>query len=219
MMAAPALVADCVGAMQSAVSIPVTVKCRIGVDDQDPNESLFAFVDAVAGAGCEVFIVHARKAWLEGLSPKENREVPPLDYALVRRLKKERPRLTVILNGGIDSVSAAAAHLEEFDGVMLGRAAYGEPAILAGVDRKIFGDNSPAPDLGEVVSEMSAYVKREAKSGTSPHHIVRHMLGLYHGKPGARTWRRMLSENGAATPPDILDRAAEAMRMKAPELV
>ncbi len=219
LMATPSLVADCVGAMRSAVSIPVTVKCRIGVDEQNPNESLFAFIDTVAGAGCEVFIVHARKAWLEGLSPKENREIPPLDYPLVRRLKIEKPDLTIVLNGGIASIDAAAAHLEEFDGVMLGRAAYGEPAILGEVDRKIFGDSSRAPDPGEVVSEMSAYVKREAKSGTSPHHIVRHMLGLYHGKPGARTWRRMLSENGAATPPDILDRAAEAIRMKAPELV
>lgn len=219
LMKTPALVAECVEAMRGAVNIPVTVKCRIGVDYQDPEESLFAFVDEVAKTGCEVFIVHARKAWLEGLSPKENREIPPLDYALVRRLKKERPDLTVILNGGIQSIDAAKAHLEVFDGVMLGRAAYGEPAILADVDRRIFGATSPPPDFDGVVRDMSRYVERMAKAGVSPHHAVRHMLGFYHGKPGARAWRRMLSEKGAATPPDILDRALEVLRTKATELV
>lgn len=219
LMKAPMLVADGVAAMRAAVKIPVTVKCRIGVDDQDPEDSLFTLIDAVAKTGCGIFIVHARKAWLDGLSPKENREIPPLDYALVRRLKIERPQLTIILNGGIETIDAAAAHLQSVDGVMLGRAAYGDPAILADVDGKIFGDAAPAPALGDVVREMSGYVKRMAARGTSPHHVVRHMLGLYHGRPGARAWRRMLSEQGAATPPDILDRAVEAICEKAPALV
>ena len=219
LMKTPQLVADCIDAMRNKVVIPVTVKCRIGVDDQDPRESLFALVDTVAAAGCEVFIVHARKAWLEGLSPKENREIPPLDLALVRRLKIERPRLTIVANGGIATIAAAADHLKCCDGVMLGRAAYGEPAMLADVDRVIFGAPAPAPDIGDVVVEMSAYVKRMARAGTAPHHIVRHMLGLYHGRAGAKRWRRMLSEQGAATPADILDRAAGAVRVKAPELV
>jgi tRNA-dihydrouridine synthase A len=216
LMKTPLLVADCVAAMRAAVRIPVTVKCRIGVDDQDPEQSLYALIDAVAGAGCEVFTVHARKAWLQGLSPKENREVPPLDYDLVARLKRDRPALTIIVNGGVATLDAAIAHLHRFDGVMMGRAAYGEPAILAEVDRRIFGEPAPDREIGAVVREMSAYVKRAARQGTSPHHVVRHMLGLYHGKPGARLWRRMLSERGAATPPDILDRALEAMARPAP---
>jgi tRNA-dihydrouridine synthase A len=218
-MKTPMLVADCVAAMRAAVNIPVTVKCRIGVDDQGAEESLFTLVDLVSKTGCDIFIVHARKAWLDGLSPKENREIPPLDYPLVRRLKKERPHLTIILNGGIETIAAAAAHLESVDGVMLGRAAYGAPAILADVDIRIFGDVSPPPRLDDVVGEMSAYVKRMAAQGVSPHHIVRHMLGLYHGRPGARAWRRVLSEQGAATPADILDRAAEMVSDKAPALV
>lgn len=218
LMKTPALVAECAAAMSKAVKIPVTVKCRIGVDDQDPEASLFALADAVAATGCAVFVVHARKAWLDGLSPKENRDVPPLDYELVRRLKIERPRLAVVLNGGITTIDAAAEHLKSFDGVMLGRAAYGEPAILAGVDQRIFGDRAPRPDIDEVVREMSAYVKRMARTGTAPHHVVRHMLGLFHAKPGARTWRRMLSERGAATPADILDRALCAVTSRAVEL-
>lgn len=219
LMKTPALVAECVAAMREGVGVPVTVKCRIGVDDQDPAESLFTFVDAVASAGCAVFIVHARKAWLEGLSPKENREIPPLDYALVRRLKTLRPALTIVLNGGIASIDAAEAHLRTFDGVMLGRAAYGEPAMLADVDARIFGETAPPPAIEDVVRAMSSYVKRAAQRGTSPHHIVHHMLGLYHGRPGARAWRRMLSVEGAATPADILDRALEALSSKAPALV
>ncbi len=216
LMKSPALVADCVAAMKAAVKIPVTVKCRIGVDEQDPAESLFMFIDAVSAAGCDVFVVHARKAWLQGLSPKENREIPPLDYALVRRLKAERPRLTIVINGGIASIDAAAEHLKTVDGVMLGRAAYGAPAILADVDRRFFGDPSPPPALEDVVADMSLYVKDIAKRGTSPHHVVRHMLGLFHGRAGARQWRRMLSEQGAATPADILDRAADAVAAKSP---
>jgi tRNA-dihydrouridine synthase A len=215
LMKTPELVAEGVSAMRAAVTIPVTVKCRLGVDDQDPEESLNGFVDRVAAAGCGIFIVHARKAWLDGLSPKENREIPPLDYALVRRLKIARPDLTVVLNGGILSLDAALSHLDAVDGVMLGRAAYGEPAILADVDRRIFNDPSPSPMIEAVIREMSDYVKREAAKGVPPHHVVRHMLGLYHGRPGARAWRRMLSENGASTASDVLDRALEAMREKA----
>ncbi len=212
LMETPALVAAGVAAMISAVRIPVTVKCRIGVDDQDPDESLFGFVDAVAAAGCRVFIVHARKAWLEGLSPKENREIPPLDYAIVRRLKKERPRLTIVLNGGLASVTQALEESAGVDGVMLGRAAYGEPAILADVDRLFFGDPSPPPALDDVAAAMSVYVRRAASAGVKPHHIVRHMLGLYHGRRGARQWRRLLSQRGAATAPSVLDEAIAVMR-------
>jgi tRNA-dihydrouridine synthase A len=212
LMNAPDLVADGVAAMRSAVKIPVTVKCRIGVDDQDPNESLFGFIDKVAAAGCDVFIVHARKAWLEGLSPKENREIPPLDYKIVRKLKAERPDLSVILNGGLFSIEQALAELEGVDGVMLGRAAYSEPAILADVDRVFFGGGAPGPALETVVEAMSDYVKRGANRGVKPHHVVRHMLGLYHGRPGARLWRRMLSEQGASAAASVLDDAAAAMR-------
>jgi tRNA-dihydrouridine synthase A len=211
LMKTPALVADCVAAMRAAVSVPVTVKCRIGVDDQDPEESLFGFVKEVAASGCDVFIVHARKAWLQGLSPKENREIPPLEYDLVRRLKMSRPDLTIVLNGGLLSVAHALEESHGVDGVMLGRAAYGEPAILADVDRLFFGEEASAPALPGVVSAMSDYVKRAAADGVRPHHVVRHMLGLFHGKAGARTWRRLLSQQGAGTPPDILDAALGAI--------
>jgi tRNA-dihydrouridine synthase A len=212
LMKTPGLVADGVAAMRAAVRVPVTVKCRIGVDDQDPDESLFAFVDAVSAAGCAVFIVHARKAWLEGLSPKENREIPPLDYAIVRRLKAARPDLTVVLNGGLVSVARAFAETHSVDGVMLGRAAYGEPAILGEVDAVFFGDPGPPPTLEAVAAAMSVYVKESAAAGVKPHHVVRHMLGLYHGRPGARLWRRLLSQRGASAPPTVLDEALAAMR-------
>lgn len=211
LMRTPLLVADCVAAMRAAVSIPVTVKCRIGVDDQDPNESLFDFVEKVAAAGATVFIVHARKAWLEGLSPKENREIPPLDYEIVRRLKIKRPDLTVVLNGGLACPAHALEESRGVDGVMLGRAAYGEPAILADVDRLFFGDHASPPAPDDVVRTMSDYVKRMAPAGVKPHHIVRHMLGLYHGRSGARAWRRMLSQQGAGTPASILDDALAAL--------
>lgn len=211
LMKTPGLVADCVAAMRGAVSIPVTVKCRIGVDDQNPDEVLPAFIEEVARAGCEVFIVHARKAWLEGLSPKENREIPPLDYDVVRRLARVRPDLTVVLNGGIGSLDEAEALLEEFDGVMLGRAAYGEPYILAEVDQRLFGE-AVAPSSREAVAEaILPYVRRMAAAGVRPHHIVRHMLGLFHGAPGARAWRRALSEEGASAGPEIIERALDAL--------
>ena len=211
LMKTPALVADGVAAMRAAVKIPVTVKCRIGVDDQDPEESLFGFVETVAATGCGVFIVHARKAWLEGLSPKENRTIPPLDYDLVRRLKAARPDLVIILNGGIETVAESVGHLENFDGVMLGRAAYGAPYLLSGVDAAIFGETSAPPPREAVVAAMSDYVKRQHRAGVRPHAVTRHMLGLYHGAPGARAWRRFLSENAPAGRADLLDRALDAI--------
>ena len=212
LMKEPALVADCIAAMRKAVAIPVTVKCRIGVDDQDPEESLFSFVDTVASAGCDIFIVHARKAWLEGLSPKENRTIPPLDYDLVARLKRERPELSIILNGGIESVRDAQIHLGAFDGVMLGRAAYGQPYILSTVDCDLFDDDAPTRSREEVVLAMSTYLKQKFELGVRPHSITRHMIGLYHGERGARGWRRFLTENARHNDPTILDRAADELR-------
>jgi tRNA-dihydrouridine synthase A len=211
LMRTPALVGDCVAAMAAAVRVPVTVKCRIGVDDQDPQVALPALVDAVAAAGCRVIIVHARKAWLQGLSPKENREVPPLDYGLVAQLAAARPDLSIILNGGIADLDAAARLSPGYAGVMLGRAAYDRPGILADVDRRLFGENF-SPDIDAVIDQMTDYIRREAREGVPPNAIVRHMLGLFAGSQGARLWRRMLSEQGAKTSPDILLRARNAMR-------
>ncbi len=212
LMKEPALVADCVAAMSDAVDIPVTVKCRIGIDDQDPEEALPALIDASAEAGCTIFIVHARKAWLEGLSPKENRTVPPLDYDLAARLKKNRPDLTIVLNGGIETLGDAARLMHDFDGVMLGRAAYGAPFLLADVDAQVFGEPRARVSREAVVEQMSEYVKRQFEGGVRPHSVTRHMLGLYHGAPGARLWRRFLSENAPSARGDILDMALEQMR-------
>jgi len=212
LMKTPALVAEGVFAMRAKVRMPVTVKCRLGVDDQDPTESLFGFIETVAAAGCRVFIVHARKAWLDGLSPQQNREIPPLDYEIVRRLKNARPDLAIVLNGGLATIGQALAESAGVDGVMLGRAAYAQPGILADVDREFFGDQAAAPVVDDVVEAMSAYVWRSADDGVRPHHVVRHMLGLYHGQPGARLWRRLLSQQGAATAPSVLDEALAAMR-------
>jgi len=196
LMAEPALVADCVAAMQAAVSLPVTVKCRIGIDDQDAEDALDTFVGTVAAAGCATFIVHARKAWLEGLSPRENRDVPPLDHARVHRLKARRPDLCIVLNGGIGSLDEAEAHLAHVDGVMMGRAAYQSPWRLAEVDGRLFGDKRPAPEPVEIVQRMIPYIERELARGTRLHRITRHMTGLFQGVPGARAWRRNLSEEG-----------------------
>ncbi len=212
LMKAPALVADCVAAMNDAVNIPVTVKCRIGVDDQDSEEALPALVDACAEAGCRIFIVHARKAWLEGLSPKENRTIPPLDYGLIRKLKERRPDLTIVLNGGVETLAEAATHLHDVDGVMLGRSAYGAPFLLADVDEMIFGDAPASVTRETVIAAMSGYVKDAFERGVRPHSITRHMLGLYHGAPGARVWRRFLSESAPSARGDILDRALDEMR-------
>ena len=194
LMAEPRLVADSVKAMLDAVDIPVTVKHRVGVDQQEDYGFVSDFVGAVAEAGCRVFIVHARSAWLKGLSPKENREVPPLRYEIVRRLKADFPSLVFVLNGGLASLDAAQAELAHIDGVMLGRAAYHDPWLLADVDRRLFGDEGPVASRDEVIARMTAYLHREAARGTSPRHVVRHVLGLYQGVRGARQWRRELSD-------------------------
>ncbi|MEO1240375.1 MAG: tRNA dihydrouridine(20/20a) synthase DusA [Pseudomonadota bacterium] len=212
LMKEPDLVRDCVAAMRSVVNIPVTVKCRIGVDDQEPSEALFRLVETVAGAGCDVFIVHARKAWLDGLSPKENRTIPPLDYDLVRRVKLAHPGLTIILNGGIETIEDATSLISDFDGVMLGRAAYGAPYLLSRVDAEIFGEMRQSTLREEAVAQMSIYLKGQFINGVRPHSITRHMLGLFHGAPGARAWRRFISENAPLARDDILDRALDAMR-------
>jgi tRNA-dihydrouridine synthase A len=193
LMREPRLVAACVAAMRRAVSIPVTVKCRIGVDDQDPEAALRELIDACADAGVTHFAVHARKAWLEGLSPKENRDVPPLDYGLVYRVKRENPHLAVVINGGIATLDEAEAHLAHVDGVMLGRAAYQNPALLAEVDARFFGG---APrHLDDAVAEYAAHVEKALTEGARLAPLVKPMLGLFNGRPGARQFRRHLSEN------------------------
>jgi tRNA-dihydrouridine synthase A len=195
LMREPALVAQCVTAMRAAVNIPITVKCRIGVDDQDPEAALRALIDACAQAGVTVFAVHARKAWLEGLSPKENRDVPPLDYDLVYRVKRERPDLIILVNGGIETLEQADAHLGHVDGVMLGRAAYHNPGLLAQVDARYFG--GPPRDVKTAVEDYCIYVERQLSQGRRLHGLIKPMLGLYNGQPGARLFRRHLSENAA----------------------
>ncbi len=194
LMAEPDLVADCVAAMKAKVRIPVTVKCRIGIDEQDPEASLRRFVDAVAAAGPEVFVVHARKAWLKGLSPKENRDVPPLDYDLVRRVKAERPHLTIVLNGGVKTLDEAKAHLAWADGVMMGRAAYEHPFLLARVDSALFGAADPVASAEEAVAAFLPYVERELAQGAPLIAMTRHILGVFAGRAGARLFRRHLSE-------------------------
>jgi tRNA-dihydrouridine synthase A len=195
LMAEPQLVADCIATMRAAVKIPVTVKCRIGIDEQDPEESLRTFIETVAKAGPDLFIVHARKAWLKGLSPKENRDVPPLDYDLVARVKAERPDLKIVLNGGLPSLEAAAGHLSWADGVMLGRAAYEQPWRLASVDSTIFGEPDPVATRREAIEAYLPYVERELSLGTPLGAITRHILGLFAGQPGGRLFRRHLSEH------------------------
>lgn len=195
LMAEPALVADCVKAMADAVSVPVTVKCRIGIDDQDAEESLDRFIDTVADAGCSSFIVHARKAWLDGLSPKENRDVPPLDHDRVHRLKARRGDLTIIINGGIASLAEAEPHLAHLDGVMLGRASYADPYLLAEVDRRLYGAEGLPPSRADVLDRFMSYVERELARGVRLNAMTRHILGLFHGQPRARAFRRHIAEN------------------------
>ncbi len=196
LMLEPDRVADCIAAMREAVSIPVTVKCRIGVDQSDGYDPLRRFVEKVADGGCRVFIVHARKAWLKGLSPKENRSVPPLRYDLVYRLKRERPDLTVVLNGGVTTLGAAEEHLAAVDGVMIGRAAYHNPYLLAEADRRLFGTRSPPLSREELLARFLPYIRRQLSRGERFWSIGRHLLGLYHGQPGAKRWRRLLTERG-----------------------
>ena len=246
LMAEPRLVADCVAEMRARVAVPVTVKCRIGIDEQDAEADFTAFIERVAEAGCRVFIVHARKAWLKGLSPKENREVPPLDYARVYRLKAARPDLTIVINGGIGTLAEAAEHLQHVDGVMLGRAAYQTPYLLADVDRLVDPDPVPAlsradpvPAMGppiapplpargppnnvprllpaarvpavsraDAVRAMVPYIARHIAAGGRLNNVTRHMLGLYHGRPRGRLFRRYLSESaGTAAGVEALEKA------------
>lgn len=195
LMADPQRVADCVKAMQDGCDLPVTVKHRIGIDDMDSYAEMVDFVAPSANAGCSVFIVHARKAWLKGLSPKENREIPPLNYPWVYRLKQDFPQSTIVINGGIQSLEACRQHLSQVDGVMLGREAYQNPWMLSQVDALLFNDTAPVHSRDQVVQALLPYIEEELSRGTQLHHITRHVLGLYQGVPGARRFRRHLSEH------------------------
>ena len=220
LMREPKLVADCYREMAGAIDIPVTVKCRIGVDEDDARDSLFTFVDTIAEAGCSIFAVHARKAWLKGLSPKENRDIPPLDYDLVAELKAARPHLTITLNGGLATLEDCIHELPRFDGVMLGRAAYQTPALLGEVDETIF-QTGEAVGAHEALAIYRPYMQQQLESGVPLHAMTRHMLGLFAGQPGARGYRRHISEN--ATRPganlQVLDDAAGFVRIAEPEII
>ncbi len=211
LMAEPGLVAHCVAAMVEVVDIPVTVKCRIGIDDHNSFEFLHGFVQKVADAGMASLTVHARVALLEGLTPKENREIPPLNYQRVYQLKEELPRLDIILNGGVKSIDEALQHLTRVDGAMIGRAAFENPYILSEADARIFADPHKVPSRHEIARAMLPYVECNLSSGSRLNHITRHMLGLFHARPGARAWRRYLSENvprlGAG--PEVIEQALE----------
>nr|WP_041523789.1 tRNA dihydrouridine(20/20a) synthase DusA [Gilvimarinus agarilyticus] len=195
LMAEPELVRDCIQAMRDAADIPVTIKHRIGIDDMDDYQGLRDFVAIVAESGCKTFIVHARKAWLQGLSPKENRDIPPLDYSLVARLKAEFPQLEIIVNGGITTLEQCETLLQDVDGVMLGREIYANPYLLAGVDRALFDSAAPTPGRSEVMAQFMDYCELELAKGTRLNQMTRHILGLYQGLPGARRFRRVISEN------------------------
>jgi tRNA-dihydrouridine synthase A len=203
LMAEPKLVADCISAMRHAVRIPVTVKCRIGIDQQDDDADLQNFVETVAAAGCTTFIVHARKAWLDGLSPKENREIPPLNYDRVYRLKASRPDLAIHVNGGIPDVSSSRVHLVHVDGVMLGRAAYHTPWELATVDPLYRNERAPVATRRDAVEAMLPYIAKNVQAGVPLHRITRHMLGLYHAQPGGRVWRHVLSTEACKPGADV----------------
>lgn len=219
LMKDPGLVADCIKAMQDSVDVAVTVKCRIGVDDQEPGEVLPDFLSRVAATGCDRFTIHARKAWLQGLSPKENRDIPPLDYDLVTEMKGLFPALHISINGGITDINTACDLLDRgLDGVMIGRAAYHQPwDILAKVDSQIFGMDTDVPDPVSVALAMKPYIQQHLKQGGRLHQITRHMLGLFAGRPGARHWRRRLSEDGVKNGADesLIDRALDDMRVAA----
>jgi tRNA-dihydrouridine synthase A len=210
LMADPELVRDCISAMSDAVSIPVTVKCRIGINGRDSYEALAGFIETVTQSGCDTFIVHARIAILEGLSPKQNREIPPLQYDTVHRLKRDFPALSISLNGGVQNLEEALPHLSDLDGVMIGRAAYQDPYCLAQADSVIFGD---PPDQHrsrhDIIRLMLPYMEAQCRDGVALHHMTRHILGVFNGLPGARRWRRFLSENayGAQAGPEIVEQA------------
>lgn len=197
LMTEPDLVARCVESMKAACAIPVTVKHRIGVDDMEDYRDLHNFVATVANAGCDTFIVHARKAWLKGLSPKENREVPPLQYDLVARLKQDFPKLTIVINGGITTLVQCEHLLREVDGVMIGREAYHNPYLLAGIDNAIFGASAPLPSRAEIFSKFIEYCEPELEAGTRLHHMSRHILGLYQSQKNARVFRRFITEHAS----------------------
>ena len=221
LMAEPQLVADCVAAMREAVKVPVTVKCRIGIDDQDENEGLDRFVESVAATGCNTFIIHARKAWLKGLSPKENREIPPLNYARVHQLKADFPHLGIILNGGLATLESAMAEMRNLDGVMLGRAAYHAPWLLADVDRLFFDARNPVADRIEAVNCMLPYIQQQLHQGIGLSKMTRHMLGLFHGQPGGRHWRQIISEQGHVPGAgiEVLRRALDAVETQSNRLI
>ncbi|MBY6017995.1 tRNA dihydrouridine(20/20a) synthase DusA [Halomonas denitrificans] len=218
LMAEPQLVADCVKAMQDVVSIPVTVKTRIGIDEQDSYEFLTRFIDTVASAGCDIFTIHARKAWLQGLSPKENREIPELIYDRAYQVKRDFAHLNISVNGGITTLEQCEAHLQHLDGVMVGREAYQNPYMMAEVDQRLYGDDRPVLSRAEVVEQMIPYLERHIANGGRANHVTRHMLGLFNGMPGARQWRRYLAQNahlpgmGAELLADALASMPEAAR-------
>jgi tRNA-dihydrouridine synthase A len=217
LMATPQLVAECVAAMMKAVTISVTVKCRIGIDDQDEDADLQRFVEIVSLTGCKTFIIHARKAWLQGLSPKENREIPPLNYPRVGRLKESFPHLQIHLNGGLETVAQAERESQGLDGVMLGRAAYHTPWELIHVDPHYADQAPPVASRHEAVEAMLPYIREYQAQGLALHRIVRHMLGLYHGQPGGRIWRQMISTQGHRPGADhtVLQKAREAVESEA----
>jgi len=213
LMAEPGLVGECVAAMQAAVAVPVTVKCRIGIDRTDRDEDLFEFVETVAAAGCRHFTVHARKAWLDGLSPRQNREIPPLRYDTVYRLKCLRPELEIVINGGITGLDQALAHLQQVDGVMIGRAAYHSPWLLAEADRLVFGQSTPVPERAAVLAAYLEYMQERHAAGTPLSALTRPLLGLFQGEPGARAWRRELSApaSGQRSPAHVRDAARRVL--------
>lgn len=217
LMREPGLVADCMAAMRAAVAIPVTVKCRLGVDEQEDYASLRDFVDALAARGVDTFAVHARKAWLQGLSPKENREVPPLRYEQVYWLKQERPGLTVVINGGIDTLDAVHAHLRHVDGVMIGRAAYHTPWLLDGLDRALFASDRAPCRRADLLRQLRPHVEAQLAGGVALKHMVRHVLGLFHGEPGGRAFRQVLSEGAHRPGADwsLVERALAAVEAAA----
>ncbi|SED76480.1 tRNA-U16,U17-dihydrouridine synthase [Rhizobiales bacterium GAS188] len=209
LMREPSLVGECVAAIRAAVSVPVTVKCRLGVDDQDPEEALDRVADVAVAAGVDALIVHARKAWLNGLSPKENRDIPPLDHGRVYRLKARLPSLTIVINGGISTLAEAKAHFDHVDGVMFGRAAYQNPGLLLDVDRELFGSEPPVADAFAAARAMRPLLAELARQKIAPHRLTRHMLGLFQGRSGARSYRRILATEATkpGAGPEMLDQA------------
>lgn len=203
LMTEPGLVADCIDAMQTAVNIPVTVKCRTGVDDHDRYEDLYRFIDTVSQANCDTFIIHARKAWLTGLSPKENREIPPLNYATVHQIKQDFPHLTIIINGGFLNLDQVAEQLNHVDGVMIGREAYQNPYLLAQADQRIFASEATTKTRFEIMQQLMHYIEKQLSAGCKLSHITRHVLGLYQHQTGARLFRRYLAENSYREEADI----------------